>query len=132
MNPQPVTLTGPFVRLEPLTLEHVPALARVGLDPELWRWIPTPNTTIDQMQAYVVTALDEQRLGLALPFAIVDATSDEVVGCTRFANIDTHNRRLEIGWTWLARSHQRSAANTSAKRLLLGHAFDSWARSGSS
>ena len=124
MSPRPVTLTGPFVRLEPLTPEHLPALARVGLDPELWRWIPTPITTIDEMRAYVATALDEQRRGLALPFVIVSATSDEVIGCTHFANIDIKNRRLEIGWTWLARSHQRSAANTGAKRLLLEHAFD--------
>lgn len=124
MNPQPITLNGPFVRLEPLTLDHVPALARVGLDPSIWNWIPTPLPDIDAMRAYVKLALDEQRRGLALPFAIVDATTGEVIGSTRFANIDATNRRLEIGWTWLAVSHQRSAANTNAKRLLLGHAFD--------
>ena len=124
MNPQPVTLNGPFVRLEPLTLQHVPALARVGLDPELWRWVPTAVTSTDEMLAYVASALDDQARGLALPFTIVDATSAEVIGCTRFGKIDVKNRRLEIGWTWLARSHQRTAANTSAKRLLLGHAFD--------
>jgi N-acetyltransferase len=124
MNPQPVTLSGPFVRLVPLTLDHVPALARIGLDPDLWRWVPTPITTSDEMRAYVGSALDEQARGLALPFVIVDAANDEVIGCTRFGNIDAKNRRLEIGWTWLARSHQRTAANTNAKRLLLGHAFD--------
>ncbi|MEO8805059.1 MAG: GNAT family protein [Burkholderiaceae bacterium] len=124
MNPQPVTLNGPFVRLVPLTLEHVPALARVGLDPALWHWVPTPVTTADEMRTYVACALDDQAHGLALPFAIVDTASLEVIGCTRYANIDVKNRRLEIGWTWLARSHQRTAANTNAKRLLLGHAFD--------
>ena len=124
MNPQPTTLTGPFVRLEPLTIEHVPALARVGLDPSIWNWIPTPLADIDAMRAWVALGLDEQRRGLALPFAIVDALSGEVIGSTRFANIDVTNRRLEIGWTWLAVSHQRTAANTNAKRLLLGHAFD--------
>ena len=124
MNPQPVSLRGTFVQLVPLSLDHVPALARVGLDPELWRWVPTAMTTADEMRAYVASALDEQTRGLALPFVIVDAASDEVIGCTRFGNIDVKNRRLEIGWTWLARSHQRTAANTNAKRLLLGHAFD--------
>ena len=124
MNPQPVTLSGPFVRLVPLSLEHVPALARVGLDPVLWRWIPVPVTSASEMHAYVASALEDQARGLALPFAIVDAASAEVIGCTRFGNIDAKNRRLEIGWTWLARSHQRTAANTDAKRLLLGHAFD--------
>ena len=124
MNPQPVTLTGPFVRLVPLTLDHVPALARVGLDPLLWRWVLTPLATPDEMHAYVALALDEQRRGVSLPFAIVDAVSGEVIGCTRYANIEATHRRLEIGWTWLAVSHQRTAANTNAKRLLLGHAFD--------
>lgn len=124
MNPQPVTLTGPFVRLEPLTLDHVPALTRIGLDPLLWRWVLTPLTTPDQMHAYVTLALDEQRRGVSLPFAIVDAATGEVIGCTRYANIEPTHRRLEIGWTWLAVSHQRTAANTNAKQLLLGHAFD--------
>ena len=123
-TPAPVTLTSPVVRLEPLMLSHVDALARVGLDPELWRWIPNPITSADEMRAYVLTALDEQQRGLALPFAIVNAASAEVIGSTRFGNIDVRNRRLEIGWTWLARSHQRTRANTTAKRLLLGHAFD--------
>jgi len=124
MNPQPVTLTGEFARLEPLTLEHVPALARVGLDPVLWRWVLTPLVTPDEMRSYVALALDEQRRGVSLPFAIVDAATGEVIGCTRYANIEPAHRRLEIGWTWLAVSHQRTAANTNAKRLLLGHAFD--------
>ena len=125
-TPVPVTLTSPVVRLEPLTLAHAGALslARVGLDAELWRFIPTPITSPEEMHAYVATALDEQARGVSLPFAIVDAASDAVIGSTRFANIDVRNLRLEIGWTWLARSHQRTRANTAAKRLLLGHAFD--------
>lgn len=124
MNPQPVTLTGRFVRLEPLTPAHLPALARVGLDPELWRWVPTPITSADEMRAYVELALAEQRRGSALPFAIVEAAGGAVIGSTRFGAIDTQHRRLEIGWTWLAAAHQRTPANTDAKRLLLGHAFE--------
>jgi RimJ/RimL family protein N-acetyltransferase len=119
-----VTLTSPVVRLEPLTLAHVDALARVGLDAELWRFIPTPITSPEEMHVYVATALDEQARGVSLPFAIVDTAGDAVIGSTRFANIDVRNLRLEIGWTWLARSHQRTRANTAAKRLLLGHAFE--------
>ncbi|MEP7100232.1 MAG: GNAT family protein [Burkholderiales bacterium] len=124
MNPQPVTLTGPFVRLEPLALDHVPALARVGCDPSIWNWIPTPVPDLDAMRAWVELGLDEQRRGLALPFAIVDTASGDVIGSTRYGNIDGKNRRVEIGWTWLALLHQRTPANTNAKRLLLGHAFD--------
>lgn len=123
-TPEPVTLRGHAVRLEPLSEAHVPALARVGLDDALWRWIPTPVTSVDEMQAYVRTALDEQARGVSLPFAIVDAGTHQVIGSTRYGNIDVRNRRLEIGWTWVARSHQRTRANTSAKRALLGHAFD--------
>ena len=124
MNPQPVTLSNDVVRLVPLASLHAPALARVGLAAAIWRWIPTPVTTPDDMRAYVEIALDEQRRGVALPFAIVDTASGEVVGSTRYGSIDRPNRRLEIGWTWLAESHQRTAANTAAKRLLLGHAFE--------
>jgi len=123
-KPEPVTLRNPHVRLEPLTAAHVPALARVGLDPALWPWIPAPITSIDGMRDYVARALDEQVRGQSLPFAIVDAQREEVVGTTRYAAIDVPNRRLEIGWTWVARDRQRTPVNTSAKRLLLGHAFE--------
>jgi N-acetyltransferase len=124
MNPQPIVLANPHVRLEPLTLAHLPGLTQVGLDPALWRWVPTPVLTPGAMAAYVALALDEQARGASVPFAIVDPASGQVIGSTRYGSIDRQNRRLEIGWTWLARSHQRSAANTSAKRLLLGHAFE--------
>ena len=121
---EPLTLRGTLVRLEPLSLDHVPALARVGLDPELWRWIPSAVASADEMRTYVEQALDEQRRGVALPFVIVDQTDDQVIGSTRFANIDRANLRLEIGWTWLTPSRQRTGANTEAKRLLLTHAFE--------
>jgi N-acetyltransferase len=124
MNPEPVTLNGRVVRLEPLTLEHVEPLAAVGLDPELWRWIPNQVTTVAEMRAYVETALDEQRRGVSLPFAIVDQASGRPIGSTRYGNIERAHRRLEIGWTWYATAYQRTAANTEAKLLLLGHAFD--------
>ena len=124
MNVEPVTLRGSVVRLEPLTIDHAPALALVGLEADLWRWIPTALTTADEMRHYVLTALDEQRRGVAVPFAIVDRASDQVIGSTRYANIAPAHRRLEIGWTWLTSSHQRTGANTEAKLLLLTHAFE--------
>ncbi len=121
---QPITLRGTSVRLEPLTLDHLPALAKVGLFPELWRWIPSPVTNAEEMRAYVELALDEQRRGVSLPFAIIDAASNEVIGSTRYGNIELAHRRLEIGWTWLTPTHQRGPYNTEAKRLLLTHAFE--------
>jgi N-acetyltransferase len=99
-------------------------LAQVGLEPALWRWVLNQVHTPEDMQAYVLTALDEHRRGVSLPFVIIDQASDQVIGSTRYANIETMHRRLEIGWTWLTSSYQRSGANTEAKLLLLTHAFD--------
>jgi len=121
---QPLTLRGTSVRLEPLTIEHVPALSRVGLDPELWRWQPKVLSTPADMHEYVQAALDQQTRGEGLPFVIVDPTSEQVVGSTRYFDVVLRHRRLEIGATWIARSHQRTALNTEAKLLLLTHAFE--------
>lgn len=121
---EPTTLRGKTVRLEPLRIEHVGPLAHVGLDPSLWRWIPVQVTTADEMRTYVLTALDEQQRGVSVPFATIDQMSDQVIGSTRYANIEPAHRRLEIGWTWLTPSFQRTAANTEAKLLLLTHAFE--------
>src|SRR5450759_4007916 len=71
-----------------------------------------------------MAALDEQRRGVSLPFAIIDQASDQVIGSTRYGNINISHRRLEIGWTWLTSARQRTAANTEAKLLLLTHAFE--------
>ncbi len=121
---QPLTLEGRRVRLEPLTLAHHSALCEVGLDDELWRWVPTMIRTPDEMRAYIETALEEQSKGLSLPFVMIDKSSVCVAGSTRFGNIDRNNRRLEIGWTWLGRNYQRTPINTEAKYLLLRHAFE--------
>ncbi len=126
MQVEPVTLSGRTVRLVPLSLQHVDALSEVGLDPDLWRWIPVPVTSPAEMQAYVKTALDEQQRGVSLPFAILDATTGEVIGCTRFGNIERAHLRVEIGWTWVTAARQRTVANTEAKLLLLTHAFETW------
>jgi N-acetyltransferase len=119
---EPVTLRGSVVVLEPMRADHAEALAGIGLDPELWRWIPTPVTTADDMLAYVAKALEEQRSGISLPFVIV--AQGQIAGSTRYGNIDLANRRLEIGWTWVAPGYQRTSVNTEAKLLLLTHAFE--------
>ena len=120
----PVVLSGRLVRLEPLSREHVERLYAAGSDPELWRWTVTQIASIDDVRAYVDAALDAQRAGTALPFATTDAATGEVIGSTRFGNIDVANRRAEIGWTWLRRDRQRTGCNTEAKYLMLRHAFD--------
>ncbi|MSR06546.1 MAG: N-acetyltransferase [Gemmatimonadetes bacterium] len=119
-----VTLEGRVVRLEPLTLGHVEALAAVGLDPDLWRWTNALVRTADDMRRYVETALQWQKDGTALPFATVLRSENRVIGSTRFGNMDAANRRAEIGWTWIGRPWQRSAVNSEAKYLMLRHAFE--------
>src|SRR6266849_1516887 len=120
----PVLLVGVQVRLEPLAKTHLAGLAEVGLDEELWRWIPTSVGTREEMAAYIETALSEQEHGASLPFAIVEKATGRTIGSTRYGNIDRTHHRVEIGWTWVAREWQRTAVNTEAKYLLLKHAFD--------
>lgn len=120
----PVILQGRYVRLEPLTLEHVAGLAEVGLDEDLWKWIPVPVRTASEMKNYVQTALNEQKSGSALPFVLMENASGHIIGSTRYGNIDRVHHRVEIGWTWVARQWQRSPINTEAKYLLLRHAFE--------
>jgi RimJ/RimL family protein N-acetyltransferase len=124
MTAVPVTLEGQHVRLEPLARGHSAALAEVGLDEELWRWIPTAVRTPAEMAEYVESALKDQANGTALPFAQIETSSGRAIGSTRYANIERADRRLEIGWTWVARAWQRTAVNTEAKYLLLRHAFE--------
>jgi RimJ/RimL family protein N-acetyltransferase len=120
----PVTLEGTHVRLEPLAEAHLAGLAEVGLDEELWRWIPTPVRTREEMAAYINTALGEQERGTSMPFAILEKATGRAIGSTRYGNIDRIHHRVEIGWTWVAREWQRTAMNTEAKYLLLKHAFE--------
>jgi len=120
----PVVLEGQHIRLEPLQKNHLAGLAAVGLDPELWRWIPRPVRTIDEMAGYIETALREKEQGASLPFALVERQTGRPIGSTRYGNIERINRRVEIGWTWVTREWQRTAANTEAKYLLLKHAFE--------
>ncbi len=121
----PAILEGVHARLEPLAKAHLAELAEVGLDEELWRWIPTPVRTREEMAAYIEAALNEEERGVSLPFAIVDTAAGRAIGSTRYGNIDRTNHRVEIGWTWIAREWQRTAINTEAKYLLLRHAFES-------
>ena len=123
-KPVPAVLEGAEVPLEPLSMDHLDGLCAVGLDPELWQWIPTPVRNPDEMQAYVQDALDEQRRGISMPFATLLKSNRQVVGCTRYANMSLKDSRVEIGWTWIGKPWQRSAVNTEAKYLMLRHAFE--------
>jgi RimJ/RimL family protein N-acetyltransferase len=124
VNLQPITLEGSHVRLEPLSESHHDGLCAVGLDPELWKWIPIQVLDRDSMMRYMRNVLAEQEKGTSIPFATVERSSGTVVGATRFMNIDVANKRVEIGSTWIGQPWQRSAINTEAKYLMMRYAFE--------
>jgi RimJ/RimL family protein N-acetyltransferase len=126
MQIAPVTLHGQHVRMEPLSLEHLPGLWRAGSDPAIFAWYVEQIRSEADMRAFIRGALDAQAAGQALPFATVDARTGQPIGSTRFCNIERAHRRVEIGWTWLATHAQRTAANSEAKYLMLRHAFEVW------
>lgn len=120
----PVTLSTDRLTLQPLTLDHVPALAKAASDGELWEKKTTTVPRPEGFEDYVRKALELQEAGLALPFATTVRGGNQMVGSTRFMNIDAANHRVEIGTTWIAKSWQRSFVNTHAKFLMLKHAFE--------
>jgi N-acetyltransferase len=124
IHPQPITLEGGGVRLEPLGVEHHDALERVAEDGRLWElWftsVPEPGG----MRAYIAAALKGRDEGHMLPWAVRELSSGAIVGTTRYHDIVAAIDRVEIGWTWYAQSRQRTGLNTTCKRLLLAHAFE--------
>ena len=121
----PVTLSGKRVRMEPLDIErHWDGLLAIGLEPTLWRYMIPDVKDAASLRAYLDTAARELEEGRSLPFATIDVESGRVAGSTRFGNLDAHNRRVEIGWTFVGKEFQRSHVNTEAKYLMLRHAFE--------
>ncbi len=120
----PVSLDDGRVRLEPLGLQHVDGLLAAAADGELWKIrvtsVPEPSDT----RGYVERALQMQAEGHRLPFAVLDAASGEVIGSSSYHDIVPAVDRLEIGYTWYAKSRQRSHVNAAAKMLLMTHAFE--------
>lgn len=125
MDVRPVTLEGEVVRLEPLQPGHAADLLAAGADPSIWRYIlSNPTRSPAAMDAWIAAALDAQAAGRELPFTIAERASGRILGATRYLNIVPRDRGLEIGWTWLTPSAQRTAVNTECKYLLLRHAFE--------
>jgi N-acetyltransferase len=124
MNLTPVVLEGKAVRLEPLSLDHLHALAEAGSDPEIWRYMTGYSSSRESIRSFIEGALEMQRAGAALPFVTIEAATGRPVGSTRFGNIVAEHKRVEIGWTWIAPEWQRTAINTEAKYLMLRFAFE--------
>jgi len=123
------TLHGRTVTLEPMRADHLDHLCRIGLGSDILRLMPSRIETREDMARYVQEALAARQSLRAIPFVTVLAEPGgpaEVVGTTRFLNIDAGNRRVEIGATWIGRQWQRTRVNTEAKYLMLRHAFETW------
>ena len=117
-------LKGNSVHLIPLKAEHQSALLEASSDGELWKLWYTSVPSKDSIDSYLEYAFSEQAAGRALLFAVVDKQTQQIIGSTRYCNADNLNRRVEIGYTWYAKSYQRTGVNTECKYLLLKHAFE--------
>jgi N-acetyltransferase len=124
ISPQPVTLEGYGVRLEPLAVDHAQGLIAAALDGKLWELWFTSVPGAAQTPTYIAEALAGLQAGHMLPWAVRDLATGTIVGSTRYHDIVPRIDRVEIGYTWYAESRQRSHINTACKLLLLSHAFD--------
>jgi N-acetyltransferase len=125
MNIQPITLTGKTIRLEPLTVEHIPDLTIAGRHPSIWTYMLYGTIqTQEQMEVWVADMLHRQSKGSDLPFSVIHLGSGKAIGATRYMEISRQHRQVEIGGTWYAVEHQRTRVNTECKLLLLQHAFE--------
>jgi RimJ/RimL family protein N-acetyltransferase len=123
------TLEGPTVRLEPLTLAHLPALEQVAFDNRIWRYFNTPADTPEALRTWIEAALKLEAAGTGMPWVTIlksqqPGTPDKVVGSTRYIDLDLHHRTVEIGNTWLNPAYHQSGINPEAKLLQLTHAFE--------
>jgi RimJ/RimL family protein N-acetyltransferase len=121
---RPVTLEGRYVRLEPLSRDHLEGIIAAGSFDEIWRWISVRPEGRAGFEKHIETALGARDAGTELPFTTFDRATGEIVGGTRYLNIDRPSRRLEIGWTWITPRMQRTYINTEAKYLQLRHCFE--------
>ena len=121
---QPIQLEGHGVRLEPLTPAHAAALRTAASDGRLWELWYTAVPEPDKVETYIEAALAGQRDGRMLPWAVRELAGGTIVGSTRYHDILAEIDRVEIGYTWYARSWQRTHVNTTCKLLLMQHAFE--------
>ena len=122
--PADLELEQGAIRLEPLTLAHFDGLKKAAADGELWNIRVTSVPEPQETHAYIETALKQRAEGSRLAFAVIDAATGEVIGSTSYHDIVPGINRVEIGWTWYAKSRQRSNVNTLCKLMLMQHAFE--------
>lgn len=121
---EPVTLTGKHVRLEPLGMHHLNEIYEAGNHESIWTYMSRVIRSVEDATEFIEQALQAQRVGTDLPFAILSLETGKVIGSTRFMNISARDKRLEIGFTWLTPSVWKTTVNTECKWLLLRHCFE--------
>ena len=121
---EPVILNARGITLIPLALNHESGLRAAAADGELWKIRVTSVPEPEQTRDYIETALAMREAGSRFAFAVTDSATGNVLGCTSFHDIVPAVQRVEIGWTWYAKSSQRTAVNTTAKLLMMTHAFE--------
>jgi N-acetyltransferase len=124
----PFSLEGVHVRLEPLQPQHAPMLWEIAKDhlEDLFRWVPYRLESLEDFREFNRMVLKENARGVSVPFATFERSSGQIVGATRFMNMELPHRRVEIGSTWIVPAWQRTVVNTEAKYLMLRHAFEVW------
>ncbi len=125
MNPQPITLHGHHVRLEPIGPQHAEDLFQVGTDEAIWQYLSRPAfTTLADAEEWIQSCMSRNDREARVQFAVVHQADGRAIGSTGYLDIDRPNRALEIGMTWYGTDYQRTAVNTECKFLLLRHAFE--------
>ena len=119
-----ISLEGKKVKLIPLLESHKDGLLAAASDGALWEIWYTSVPSAQTIDDYISAALLEKQKGLEYPFVVVNKADGRIIGCTRYYGATPHHRRLEIGYTWYAKTYQRTGVNTECKLLLLGHAFE--------
>ena len=123
---EPIVLPGKYVILEPLTEQHAHGLSMVGKDPSIWRYMLYGDVTSEEkMRAWVADILTRKKAGTDQPFAVRHIETGRLAGATRYLEIRSAHRGLEIGGTWYGKDFRRTPVNTETKYLLLRHAFES-------
>lgn len=122
----PTILEGEKVKLIPMQEDHSEALLSAAKDGQLWELWFTSVPSASTVDQYIATALQQRSDKTSLPFVIVDKSTNDIIGSTRYCNIDNINHRLEIGYTWYAQKRQRTGVNTACKYLLLKNAFENY------
>lgn len=117
-------LEGEKVKLIPLEKSHKEELLKAASDGKLWELWFTSVPSSKSIDTYIKQALKQKQEGIAFPFVVIDKKSGELIGSTRYCNLHPEHRRLEIGYTWYAKKHQRTGVNSETKKLLLKYAFE--------